>query len=270
MENINTTIGSGGRFANHFFRNMMAHFISKNNNIKFKYSYEEEFINLGVELYKEGSSVFNDKFNINDDNFFDLIKNNKKIYKNIYLEECYCQTKEFSFYLKEYINNIEQKNKIIQKNLFSYRYNNNNDVFIHIRLDDCTEKNPGFSYYNDVLHKIDFDKGYISSDSISHPLCIALTKKYNLTIIEDTEIPTIMFGSTCKNIVLSNGTFSCLIGVLGFFSNVYFPIYPINKKPWHGDIFVFPEWNGVDISSSRPPLPYDKATKLMKKYGFNF
>jgi hypothetical protein len=73
-----------------------------------------------------------------------------------------------------------------------------------------------------------------------------------------------MFASSCKNVVLSNGTFSWLIGLLGFYSNVY---YPKIKTVWHGDIFVFPDWNEIDTSNSIPPLPYDKALRMMKKYG---
>ena len=53
-------------------------------------------------------------------------------------------------------------------------------------------------------------------------------------------------------------------GFNGFFSNVY---YPKIKTIWHGDVFVFPEWNEIDTSDSSSPFPYDKALKLMKKYG---
>jgi hypothetical protein len=45
------------------------------------------------------------------------------------------------------------------------------------------------------------------------------------------------------NIVLSNGTFSFLIGLFGYNSIIYFPTIKIK---WHGDIFIFPDWNRVD------------------------
>jgi len=57
-----------------------------------------------------------------------------------------------------------------------------------------------------------------------------------------------MFGSTCQHIVLSGGTFSWLIGFLGFFSDVYFPSN--REKVWYGDIFVFPRWKGVESKDS--------------------
>lgn len=262
----NTTIGTGGRFANHFFRNLAAHFIAKNNNLKFVYSYSRQFFNLGIDLYKDGEQTHNEDFIITDDNFFELIKNNIKINKNINFKTCdmYAQTKDFAFYIRDYIYADEQKNKIIEKNLFKQRYNNNNDVFVHLRLGDMVEYNPGYIYYDWVLSNLKFDKGFISSDLLTHPLCIALIKKYNLIPIVNTEVKTIMFASTCKNIILSHGSFTWVIGLLGFYSNIYFPKV---QKWWHGDIFVFPEWNEIYTSNSVPPLPYDKALRMMKKYG---
>jgi hypothetical protein len=62
----NTTIGNGGRFANHFFRNLAAHFIAKNNNLKFVYSYSRQFFNLGIELYKNGDQTYNEDFLITE------------------------------------------------------------------------------------------------------------------------------------------------------------------------------------------------------------
>jgi hypothetical protein len=54
-----------------------------------------------------------------------------------------------------------------------------------------------------------------------------------------------MFGSTCKNIILSGGTFSWLIGFLSpNNSNVF---YPDIKKRWYGDIFNFKNWKKIII-----------------------
>ena len=61
-------------------------------------------------------------------------------------------------------------------------------------------------------------------------------------LFNDNEVNTIMFASTCKNIVLSHGTFSWLIGLLGFYSTIY---YQKITRFWQGDIFVFPEWNEI-------------------------
>ena len=55
------------------------------------------------------------------------------------------------------------------------------------------------------------------------------------------EIRTFQFGSTCKNIILSHGSFSAIIGYLAFYSNIYYPKYDENKK-WYGDMFSINNW----------------------------
>jgi hypothetical protein len=51
-----------------------------------------------------------------------------------------------------------------------------------------------------------------------------------------------MFGSTAKNIILSGGTFSWLIGFLGFYSKI---LYPNFRCQWFGNIFIFDDWTRV-------------------------
>ena len=253
---MNSTINSAGRFGNHFFRNMVAHIISLSNNIKFIYSYYEEFKKLGIFFFTNGEKTFTNnciKLKIDDNNFMEFINNRKTINDNTNIDLMYSfyQTKEFCIYLKNlFHNDIKYKNDILNSNKFKERYNNNNDLYIHLRLGDLT--NPSmknfllpFSYYDKAIQNVGFfEKGYISTESPTHEICVDLIKKYKLTLINYDEVETIMFGSTCKNIVLSHGTFSWLIGFLSFdFSKIYFPKI---KAFWHGDIFVFSEWKEID------------------------
>jgi hypothetical protein len=127
------------------------------------------------------------------------------------------------------------------------RYETNNDVFIHVRLGDVPFHNPGFAYYDRVLSGLEFTTGYITSDTINHPICLALIRKYRLQIINPhAQIEDILqLGSTCKHIILSAGTFSWLIGLLGFHSQIYYPD-PSQKRRWHGNIFeCMPGWNKI-------------------------
>jgi hypothetical protein len=84
--------------------------------------------------------------------------------------------------------------------------------------------------------------------------------KYNLKIIDYDEVNTVMFGSTCKYIVLSNGTFSWLIGFLAYYSNIYYPKI-IHK--WHGDIFIFDSWNEIEYDETDK---FDAYNDLFKKH----
>jgi hypothetical protein len=167
------------------------------------------------------------------------------------VDNFYAQTKEYARHLRTHLYTNQQS--IIDHNQFGHRYKNNNDLFIHVRLGDLldVQKKDGrkcyhsFEYYDAICSKLSFETGYISSDSIDHEICQTLIKKYNLNVYNAHEVSTIQFGSTCKHIVLSPGTYSWLIGVLGFYSDKYYSMKHIDT--WHGDIFVFPDWNVVEF-----------------------
>jgi len=82
---------------------------------------------------------------------------------------------------------------------------------------------------------MNFNGGYISSDSINHKFCIHLIKKYNLIPINMNPSQVIDFGKNFNNIVLSEGTFSWWIGFLSQAETII-----CNKRDffWHGDIFL--------------------------------
>ena len=240
---MNTTVEHGGRFANLFFVGMALSFISKNNNLFVSYKNEEKLKELGIDLF-HGNKTYEKSIQLKDENFMELIVG-KPILKNITIKnDVWCQTKEFAIYLRDYFDIPDNKNTIVKANRFKERYNSNNDVFVHIRLGDIIGLyNQPFEYYDKILSNLKFEKGYYSSDSIDHPICQKLSEKYKLKKIVESEVNTIMFGSTCKHLVLSSGTFSWMIGVFGFFSKVYYPKIHIK---WHGDIFVYPEWSEID------------------------
>jgi len=191
-------------------------------------------------LFTSGTSTYNDYLTINDRNIHLLFQENKDFLKNknIILRD-YAQTPETAIYIRNKI--LSCKENVIKCNKY---IRENNDVFIHVRLGDIANTNFSypFEYYDKVLSTLKFDKGYISSDTITHTTCKQLIEKYDLEIFSSDEVNTIQFGSSCKNIVLSLGTFSWYIGAFSFDANVY---YPEIKHKWHGDIFVFPEWEKV-------------------------
>jgi hypothetical protein len=238
MKYFNITIPPNGRFANHFIRNMASHILAKKYNLKFIYSYYNEIKELGINLFIDGVNLYEESVSINNCNLMEYI-NNISINKNIIMNDYY-QTKEFILYLKKYFDDNNLFDQVKIKNIYNLKYNKNNEMFVHVRLGDILISNNNllFEYYDNIISKIKFENGYISSDTINHEICQKLINKYNLIKIELNEIQTIMYGSTCKYIVLSGGTFSWLIGFLGIYSEIYVP----SITRWHGDIFVLPEW----------------------------
>jgi hypothetical protein len=255
---INAATTTNGRYANQFIRAMAAHFISQNLGAKPLYP-PINLAKLGIHLYQPSlpDNIETDKktapniINLEETNFIDFASQPPEqlmpsIPQNTLfdLNHIYCQTPEHALKINDFLRDPANQNRIKLANPHKERYGENNDVFIHVRLGDVPFHNPGFAYYDRVLADLEFQTGYITSDTITHPICRALINKYRLRIIHPhTQIEDILqFGSTCKHIILSAGTFSWLIGMLGFQSQIYYPD-PALKKRWHGDIFeCMPGW----------------------------
>jgi len=240
---INNTNDHRARFGNLFFLNMCLHLFSLKYNLMSSYKYEKEFNKLGIYFYK-GSKSYNKNMLLTDTNFENLLESDISPKNIIINNNVWFHTNRFCKIIKEYFSKNNIFETVKDHNKYNSRYNNNNDLFIHVRLGDVTDKtNSLTSYFINIIKYIKFNNGYISSDSINHELCKNLIKNYNLTIVNMSEVETIMFGSTCKNIILSGGSFSWLIGFLANKkSNIYYPELKL-KDRWYGDIFSFSNWN---------------------------
>ena len=243
---INNTNGHRARFGNLFFVNMCLHLFSLKFNLKSTYKYEKEFNELGIDFFKEGKYIYKKNLLLTDYNFENLFESDVTPKNVIITNNVWFHTTRFCKMIDNYfvVNKIFEK--ILTKNKFKLRYNNNNDLFIHVRLGDVTNKTLClYQYYNNTIKTLKFNKGYISSDDINHTICKSLIEKYDLKIVNMSEVETIMFGSTCNNIILTGGTFSWMIGFLALKSENI--IYPELKEKWYGDIFSFRNWQKVII-----------------------
>ena len=138
---INNTNIHNGRFGNLFFVNMVLHFIALKINLKCRYKYFEKFKELGVYLFV-GQKVYEKEFIPTDNNFIDFIQNNeneKEKYNIVIDNNSWFQSSYFCDLLKLYFNMNHNKIRIINNNIYKNRYNNNNDVFVHIRLGDIAD-----------------------------------------------------------------------------------------------------------------------------------
>jgi hypothetical protein len=238
--------GLGGRFCNKVIMNLCFSILAEINNLYITYDYLDECHQLGISLFC-GKYKYNSDLIITDDNYLNIVNKSREqsISSNIKNISSFFQTKDISNYLYNYLKSPSISKNIIDKNIFMERYNNNNDIFIHLRLGDVAHFNPGYIYYEKAIKNIKkYDNIYISSDSIDHEICNLLIQNFNAIPIKYNEVQTIQFGSTCKNVILSHGSFSCVIGYLSFFSNIYYPMYEENKV-WYGDMFSILNWNKV-------------------------
>jgi len=241
-----TTTISYGRLGNQIIRNLAVSLIAEKYDLYVDYVSYELIKKLGIELFI-GKNKYNNTIKLEDNNYFDIYKNeNTLLNANLNPNENFFQTQEITNLIYTYLHSDKIKQNIINKNPFTQRYNSNNDIFIHIRLTDATQWNPGIKYYINAISHVKFDNTldniYISTDEQNHVIINQIIKKYpKIIIINYDEIKTFQFGSTCKNIILSHGSFSAIIGYLAFFSNVYYHEYELNKI-WYGDMFSINGW----------------------------
>jgi hypothetical protein len=242
---INNTNDHRARFGNLFFLNMCLHLFSVKYNLKSSYKYEKEFNQLGIHFYK-GNNMYNKNYLLTDYNFEELLESDASPKNIIINNDVWFHTNRFCKLIESYFIKNNLFKKVMDKNYYKERYNNNNDLFIHIRLGDVEDITMELlSYFDKTIESLIFHKGYIASDNINHEICRYLSNKYKLIFIKENEIKTIMFGSTCKNIILSGGTFSWLIGFLATKNANIF--YPDIKKKWYGNIFNFKNWKKIVV-----------------------
>jgi hypothetical protein len=238
---MTTTIGNNGRLGNQIIRNLAVSFIAEKHNLYVNYYNSNLISELGITFYS-GNNIYNDFKELTDHNYFDVY-NESNLNYNLDPNNNFFQSKEITNKIYNYLHSDIIKSTIIKKNIFKERYNNNNDLFIHIRLGDVAHFNPGIDYYLNAIKKINnYNLLYISTDNQNHDIIKKIIEEYPNTYINNMdEIRTIQFGSTCKNIILSHGSFSAIIGYLAFYSNIYYPKYDENKK-WYGDMFTINNW----------------------------
>lgn len=266
---------------NYFFKNMTGYFLSK----KYKYNciYNKGFEKLGIDFNKyniyENYNLDQNIINITDDELYLYFEDKKKFLHNKkYKLLQYCQLPFISKLILKHFSdeNFELRKSIINNNIYKSRYKNNNDLIIHLRLldplkwtnewkDDIKNKydnqNPfpvdGLEYYRFLLNSINYENGYITTDVPNCDLVNKLCKEFNLNILSsnkiynnDDEIDTIQFASTCKYILLSHGTFSWLIGLLGFYSNIYYLNFEnFNKRTYSWSctqMYYLSNWNKIN------------------------
>lgn len=229
-----------GRLGNQIFRNIAISILAKKYDLYVDYFNYDLIKSLGINLYV-GTKKYKDTIIVSDSNFEDILNCNK-LKSNINGDLSFFQTLEISTFIYYYLQ--DNMNEIIINNEYRDRYNNNNDVFLHVRLSDVSKSNPGANYYLYCLEHLQFDNIYLATDDFNHFIIKIIKEKYpNIKFVFKDTVDTIKFGSTCKYIILSHGTFSCIIGYLSFFSNVYFLS---NTPGWCPiDMFLNKGWNAI-------------------------
>ena len=232
---MSKTTNDNGRLCNQIIRNLALSILAKKYDLYVEYSNYDNINNkLGIKLFV-GNKKYNETVTIKNNNYMNYFNNDIKNNANFNFMKDYFQNEEITTILHKHLNN--NMKDIIEKNPYKDRYRNNNDIFLHIRLTDTKKWNVGIDYFIHCINCLEYDNIYIGSDNFNDEFIKKIKTLYPTVIFfNNNPIKTIQFGSTCKNIILSHGSFSAVIGYLGFFSDVYFK----NEKPkWcHLGMFI--------------------------------
>lgn len=227
---MSITTSNKGRLGNQIVRNLAVSFIAEKHNLFVEYSSYDLIQKIGIPLFI-GEKKHNNTIRLKDSNYFHILLQNE-LNANIDPNKNYFQTKNISDKIHNYLNLEEVANKIMNNNPHKIRYNNNDDCFIHVRLNGVEKWNPGFEYYDSILSKLTVETIYIATDYNEHDIIKRLREKYkNTKLMNDNLIDIIQFGSTSKYVILSYGTFSAIIGYIAYYSNIYYK-RPSQKNAW--------------------------------------
>jgi hypothetical protein len=242
-----TTVGGLGRLCNGIIRNIAVSLIAEKHDLSITYQYANEMNTLGLRLFS-GRKVYPIMIRLKDINYFDILQ--KKFLTatlNITSTESYLQTPEIVALVYKFLHRGIVVQSLIASNPYAARFRNNNDTFVHVRLTDAKQYSPGSVYYLKAIAATTFTTVYIASDDFEDTVIKEIVDVYpNAVFVSKNEIETIQFGSTCKNVILSQGSFSAVIGMIAFFSTVYYPPFRKGMKPWCGDMLSGHGWIKVD------------------------
>ena len=235
-----------GRLCNKIFVSIAVSFIAEKRNLYVKYEIQDELLKLGISVFV-GENKYSEIQHLNNDNYFSML-NHESITTGFHTDKSYFQSEPISNLIYTYLQSNNSRINIVKSNPFAERYNSNNDLFIHIRLSDAAKWNPGLSYYMNAISQLSGDNIYICSDEPKHEIIQEICKAHSIAkVLLLDEIQTLQFGSTCKTIILSHGSFSAMIGYLAFSSEVY---YPEHGKIWYDTgMFSIPTWKSLKTTA---------------------
>jgi hypothetical protein len=258
-----------GRLGNKNFQNLALSLLAQKYNVPVNYLLLDECSRLGISLYSGTQLMSGSPFYVNESNIQLLLEANSTRLENrsLLLNKLtppYFQIPWFANLLRYQIF-PQMGADLFRANPWRNRIGRNNDIFVHIRLGDKATAKDVTRSANDYISAISFvaernrkllntNEIFIASDSPSHPLVSEVARYFDdATIVDElNRVETIQFGSTAQNIILSDGTFSWVIGVfaatLANFTNSQHPLlikWLPRKDIWHGNIFIFNDWERI-------------------------
>lgn len=242
---MTSTVRGNGRFCNHLIRNIAVSLIAEKHDLMVEYSYREIMPALGLRLFS-GTRSHPYTVQLTEDNYFQLLEG-ETLQCNLDPNWNYFQKADTIRLIRSFLH--DAKESIMGNNPFAARYATNNDAFVHVRLTDTKNSNPGLVYYLKALSASTFNTLYIATDDFDDDVIKGLIDAYpSAELLRKSEVETIQFGSTCKHVILSHGSFSAMIGLLSYFSDVVYPQHRVGHIWYDPTTFDIPDWKAIEFT----------------------
>ena len=193
----------------------------------------------GIEGNQGANTSNKPKITLTDDNFLDFFNSpTQQIQENSYMMYGFFQGHGV---IPAHWNKVRDYFKL------TYDPKPSDHVFVAYRLGDLQNSSHmlPLEYYQTALRQLKFTEGFITSDSLSHPNIISLQEEFGLVPYNNGDpMDKISFAKNFKQIILSEGSFSFLMGFLSSGAHIICPRRPAR---WGGKFLTHPEWNGLHI-----------------------
>lgn len=190
-----------GRLCNQIIRNLALSILAEKYDLYVEYSSYDTINNsLGINLFV-GNNKHDNGVSINCGNYMNYYNNYIERKSNFCFMKDFFQNEEITTILCKHLRG-NSKN-IIDKNPYAERYENNNDLFIHIRLGDVKHKNVGIEYYSYcidfILREKNCDNIYIGSDSLNDNMIKKLISIYpDIILVKKIQLKQFSLGAHVK------------------------------------------------------------------------
>lgn len=246
------TINYNGRISNNFIQHIVGHFIARKYGLKLipNSPIHNDTIKFSD---TENGQIGTNEITVTDDNWLDIVFNDNKYESpHFHLDGFFNDRKFFEHFeddIKKHMTIIYDDE--IDKNSVMVNYRIGHDI-------GGTRMVLPVEYYYDALDSINFDKGYITSDSLDHEFCKLLIEKYDLTPVHLEPSDTIAYCKNFNKLVLSEGGFSWAIGFLSRTNDIICSGRHSGGRDfiWHGDIY-FDRWKKL-YWDYHPDSVYDR------------
>ena len=239
-----------GRLGNRVFQNLAISLLAEKFDVKAHYDMAPEFAALGLRLFTSGRQLLDGPERpLSDAVLQGLLSTRARVLRHqLHVgPTSYFQTPWFAKLLRHTVL-PSMRGSIEDANPWRNRIGRNNDTCLHLRLgngprdvDDSQLSPSYFPSFSSAVGPNPAGRVFIATDNPSSPGVAKLVTDLRAELLSFSVVQTVQFLSTCGHLVLSDGTFSWLIGALALnASSVHY--VPRGKNKWHGDIFVFEDW----------------------------